>query len=88
MCLGATACGSGVKGHTYADNEGMVKIEFQSAGKAMTSMGPLTAACTYTESGKQVMLTCADQTTQLTMGSDGALAGPPDGMLNRLTKVK
>ena len=88
MCLCVAACGSGVQGHTYADNVGMVKIAFQSGGKAVTTMGPLTATCTYTQSGSQVTLTCADQTTQLAVGSDGSLNGPQDGMLNKLTKVK
>jgi hypothetical protein len=88
MCFGAVACGSGVSGHTYADNEGMVKIQFQSGGKANATIGPLTAACTYTQSGKQVMLTCENQTTQFTVGDDGSLTGPPDGMMNKLTKVK
>lgn len=87
LCLGIAACGKGVKGYTYADNGGMVKIEFQSGGKAITTMGPITATCTYTESGSQVTLTCADQATVLALGSDGSLSGPADGILNKLTKV-
>jgi hypothetical protein len=87
MCLGLAACGKGVTGHTYADGGGMVKIEFQSGGKAITTMGPITASCTYTQSSNQVTLTCADQATVLALGSDGSLSGPPDGMLNKLTKV-
>lgn len=88
VCFGAAACGSGVSGHTYQDSDGMVKIEFESGGKAITTMGPITVTCTYTQKDKQVMLTCADQTTELTVGSDGSLTGPPDGMLNHLTKIK
>ena len=87
MCLGLAACSKGVTGHTYADGGGMVKIEFQSGGKAITTMGPITASCTYTQSSNQVTLTCADQATALAVGSDGSLSGPPDGMLNKLTKV-
>jgi hypothetical protein len=86
--LGALGCGGGVQGHTYAGNGEMVKIEFQSGGKAFASMGPMTSSCTYTESGNKVELICEGDTTDLTKASDGTLNGPPDGMLARLTKVK
>jgi hypothetical protein len=88
MCFGAAACGSGVSGHTYANNEGMVTIQFQSGGKATTTIGPITELCTYTQSGKQVTLVCANDSMQFTVGSDGNLTGSQEGMLNRLTKVK
>ena len=88
VCISAAACGSGVSGHTYQDSDGMVKIEFDSGGKAVTTMGPITANCTYKQSSNQVSLTCADQTTQLTVNSDGSLSGPADGMLNHMTRVK
>lgn len=88
LCLGAAACGSGVSGHTYAGNGDLVKIEFQSGGKAFASMGPMTSTCTYTQSGKTISLICEGDTEQLTMASDGSLSGPPDGMLAHLTKVK
>lgn len=87
LCLSATGCNS-VSGHTYAGNGQMVKIEFQSGGKALTSFGPMTSNCTYTQSGKNISLTCEGDTTQLTVADDGSLAGPPDGMLAHLTKVK
>ena len=88
LCFGATACGNSVSGHTYAGPGNMVKVEFQSGGKANTSFGAMSAACTYTESGKKVSLVCEGDTTDLTMADDGSLLGPPDGMLARLTKVK
>ena len=88
VCFSVAACGSGVSGHTYQDSDGMVKIEFDSGGKAVTTMGPITANCTFTQSSNQVALTCADQTTQLTVNSDGSLSGPTDGMLNHMTRVK
>ncbi len=87
LSLGAVGCG-GVKGHTYAGNGEMVKIEFQSGGNAIASMGPMSSSCTYTESGSKVELICEGDTTELTRNSDGTLSGPPDGMLARLTKVK
>ncbi len=88
LCLGATACGSSVSGHTYAGNGELVKIEFQSGGKAFAIMGPMTSSCTYTQSGKTISLICEGDTTELTVASDGSLNGPPDGMLSHLSKVK
>jgi hypothetical protein len=88
VSLFVMACSSGVKGHTYAGPGGMVQIEFQSDGKAFASLGGMSSSCTYTQSGNKVTLICEGDTEQLTLGSDGALAGPPDGMLARLTKVK
>lgn len=88
MCLGAVGCGSKVAGHTYAGNGNVVTVEFQSGGKAYASMGPMTSACTYTQSGKTVNLLCEGDTTVLTLADDGSLNGPPEGMLAHLTKVK
>jgi hypothetical protein len=65
----------------------MVKIDFQSGGKATTTMGPMSSACTYTQNDSKVELTCEGDTTELTLASDGSLNGPPDGMLGKLTKV-
>lgn len=81
-------CGSKVDGNTYEGNGGVVKIEFKSGGKAYLSAGPATTTCTYTESGKTVTMVCVGDTTVFTVEDDGALSGPPDGMLTRLTKKK
>jgi len=88
LCLGAAGCGNNVSGHTYAGNGEMVKIEFQSDGKAFASMGPITSSCIYTQASKRITLTCEGDTEQLTVADDGSLNGPPDGMLAHLTKVK
>jgi hypothetical protein len=88
LCLGAVGCGNNVSGHTYGTAGGGVTIEFQSGGKAVTSIGPMSSQCTYTQSGKQVSLACEGDTTVFTIGDDGSLDGPPDGMLGHLTKVK
>jgi hypothetical protein len=82
------ACGGSVEGSTYAGNGGIVKIEFQSGGKAYVATGPVSTACTYSESGKNVTLLCEGDTTVFTVGDDGALNGPPEGLLGRLTKEK
>jgi hypothetical protein len=51
-------------------------------------MGPMTSACSYTQSGNKVTLICEGDTEELTVASDGALNGPRDGMLTHLTKTK
>ena len=85
----ATACGGGVKGNTYVDNGNVVQIEFKSDGKAYMSMGPMTNTCTYTESGKNINLKCGPgEILAFTIDDDGALNGPPGGMVSRLTKKK
>jgi len=88
VCLGVVGCGTKVQGHTYSGNGNVVSVEFQSGGKAYASMGPMTSACTYTQSGKTVNLVCEGDTTVLTLQDDGSLNGPPEGMLAHMTKVK
>ena len=86
--LGAAGCGGKVEGNTYEDNGGVVKIEFKSGGKAFVSAGPATTTCSYSESGKTVTLICVGDKTVFTVEDDGALSGPPDGLMTRLTKKK
>ena len=89
VAMGLTACGGGsVNGNTYVDNGSVVKIEFKSDGKAYVSTGPVTTTCSYTEKGKTVSMTCEGDQTDFTVDDDGALNGPPGGMLARLTKQK
>lgn len=89
LFLSTTACGGGgVEGSTYANNGSIVKIEFKPDGKAFMAMGPMSTPCTYTQKGKSVSLSCEGDSTVLTVEDDGALTGPPDGMLARLTKQK
>ena len=86
LCL--TACGSKVEGNTYTGNAGIISLEFKSGGKAFIATGPVSTPCTYTESGKTVTLICERDKTVFTVDDDGALIGPPDGFLGRLTKKK
>ena len=84
-----TGCsGAQAEGHTYTGNGGVVKIEFKSDGKAFVSTGPVTATCSYSESAKTLTLDCEGDKTDFAIDDDGALIGPPDGMLARLTKEK
>jgi len=87
VCLGVAGCGNNVKGHSYAAADGSVTIAFQPGGAAAVTMGPIPATCTYTQSGKQVNLTCGGQTEILTVNSDGSLDGPPE-TIGHLAKVK
>lgn len=88
MTVVATSCGGSAEGNTYSGNGGVVKIEFKSGGKAFVATGPVSQQCTYSEKGKTVSLVCEGDTTEFTVDDDGALIGPPDGMLGRLTKEK
>jgi hypothetical protein len=88
VCLVVAGCGNNVNGHTYAAADGSVTIAFQSGGAASVSFGPIASTCTYTQSGKQINLTCGGQTEVLTMADDGSLNGPADGAIGHLTKVK
>lgn len=82
------ACGAGVEGNTYTGNGSVVVVEFKSGGRAFVSTGPVSTPCTYTASGKTVTLICEGDKTVFTVDDDGALIGPPNGMLGRLTKKK
>jgi hypothetical protein len=81
-------CGGKVQGNTYAGNGGVVQVDFKSGGKAYVSTGPVSTPCTYTEGGKTVTLVCEGDKTVFTVDDDGALIGPPGGMLGRLEKKK
>lgn len=81
-------CGSKVEGNTYTGNGGVVQVEFKSGGKAFVATGPVSTPCSYTESRKNVTLICGTDKTEFTVDDDGALIGPPDGFLGRLTKKK
>jgi hypothetical protein len=84
-CLG---CGNSVQGNTYADASGMMKMQFQSGGKALVTIGFTTQNCQWSQSSNNVAVKCADQTLQLTLNNDDSLTGPPDGMVGKMTKVK
>lgn len=89
LSLCTTACGGPkAEGHIYAGGGNIVKIEFKADGKAFMAMGPMSMPCTYSQSGQTVTLTCEGETTEFKIDDDGALIGPPDGMLARLTQEK
>jgi len=88
-CMTISGCQtSSVKGRTFHDNGGVVKVEFKSGGKAFVSAGPMTNTCSYSEAAKKINLICDGDTTVFSVEDDGALSGPPSGMMARLTPVK
>ena len=87
LALGACGgAGGGAVSGVYTNADGNTSIEFLKDGKAHFSLHGLGGECTYTQSGKNVVLTCDGETTEFTIGDDGALAGPPDGFMTRMKK--
>jgi hypothetical protein len=82
------SCGSAVSGHIYQNNGGVVQVEFRSEGKALVSAGTVVRRCSYSESGNSVSLVCNGETTKFKVQNDGALVGPADGLMARLTPVE
>jgi hypothetical protein len=80
------SCGKSVSGSTYEGTGGAFTVEFQSGGKAVTTIAGQKADCTYTEDSKSVTLTCAGQPLVFTINDDGSLSGPLDSMMGKLTK--
>jgi hypothetical protein len=87
-CTFLNSCGRTVSGHTYHNNGGAVEVEFLSGGRARISAGIARRTCVYSESGNKVNLVCGGVATILSVQDDGALVGPPDGLMARLTPVQ
>ena len=81
------ACGSSLTGHSYHNNGGVIQVEFKSGGKAYVSAGRISQTCSYSESGTIVQLVCERDTFNFTIQDDGALVGPANGLMARLTPV-
>ena len=79
-------CGKSVSGSTYEGTGGAFTVQFQSSGKAVTTIAGQNADCTYTEDSKTVTLTCAGQPLVFTINDDGSLSAPQDSNLGKLTK--
>ena len=89
LSLSVTACGGpAVEGNTYSGGGDVVKVEFKADGQAYMTMGPISIPCTYAQKGKALPLTCEGESTEFKIDDDGALLGPPEGMLGRLTQQK
>lgn len=88
LCLFPGACVSRVSGHVYHNNGGVVQVEFKSGGRAYVSAGSTVHTCNYSESDKSVRLVCDGDATNFNVQNDGALVGPANGLMARLTPVK
>jgi hypothetical protein len=82
------ACESSVSGHIYHTYGGVVQVEFKSGGRAYVSAGASIYTCSYSQSGKSVRLICAGDTTNFRVQDEGALVGPAEGMMARLTPLE
>lgn len=82
------SCGGAVSGHIYRNNGGVVQVEFRPGGKALVSAGTVIHRCSYSESGKSVSLVCEGEATNFSVQDDGALVGPANGLMARLTPVE
>ena len=81
------ACECRVNGHIYHNNGAVVRVEFRSGGRAYVSRGAFNYLCSYSQSGKSVKLICAGDTTNFRVQDDGALVGPAEGLMARLTPL-
>jgi hypothetical protein len=72
--LYVAGCGDAVSGK-YADDTGVMSVEFKSGGKATVSIGGTPIETTYTVSGKTVTFTVNGDSKSLTINDDGSLSG-------------
>jgi hypothetical protein len=81
VALALTLAGCGVS------KDGNTSVEFMADGKAHFSLHGVGGACTYSQDGDRIRLICVDgETLEFTVGEDGALSGPPDSFVTRLSK--
>lgn len=65
-------CRSGIKG-TYSSTSGTMILELRSGGKASFTMMGATRDCTYKVDGKDIPLTCGNNTLNFHVMDDGSL---------------
>jgi hypothetical protein len=86
MACGASAGADTTVVGVYANAAGHASIEFRAEGRAHFSLHGVGGQCSYNQQERTVHLTCDGETTQFKVEDDGALMGPPDSFLTRLTK--
>ena len=86
-CVGAASPGAdaAVAG-VYANAEGNASVEFRTDGRAHFSLHGVGGQCAFAQTNRTVLLTCEGETTKFVVEDDGALTGPADSFLTRLTK--
>jgi hypothetical protein len=86
LLVSACTPGGGRVEGFYSNPENTSSVEFMADGKAHISLSGMGGDCNYTQDGNTIVLTCEGESTQFTVGDDGALTGPPDGFWTRLQK--
>lgn len=85
--FGIAGCGDpGVAGSTYGASDNSISIEFRYDGKATVRMLGVVVACTYTEKGKNITVSCDGAAQPFTMNSDGSLTATNSGLFGKLTR--
>lgn len=82
------ACTASSMEGTYTDSTGAIKLELKSGGAANFTALNSTTACTYKVDGKQLTVTCENQTLPFTIQDDGSLAPPAESQWGALKKAK
>ena len=89
LCFnGCSACTSANLQGTYTDSSGTMKIELKSGGQATFTALNDTTACTYKTDGKQLTVSCENQTLPFTIQDDGSLMPPAGSQIGPLKKTK
>jgi len=89
LCMNAcNACTAHSLEGTYTDSSGAFKLELKSDGAANFTALNSTTACTYKVDGKQLTVTCENQTLPFTIQDDGSLAPPAESQWGPLKKAK
>jgi hypothetical protein len=70
-------CGKSVSGK-YADDTGLMAVEFKSDGKATVTIGGTAIDATYTVDGKNVSVKAGADVKAFTINDDGSLSGGGD----------
>jgi hypothetical protein len=85
---GCSACTSANLQGTYTDSSGTMKIELKSGGQATFAALNDTTACTYKTDGKQLTVSCENQTLSFTIQDEGTLMPPVGSQIGPLKKTK
>jgi uncharacterized lipoprotein YehR (DUF1307 family) len=87
VALGFAGCGDPpIAGYTYGDSDNSISIEFRYDGKAAVKMLGVDVACTYTEKGNSVTVSCGGAAQSFVKNSDGSLSPADSGLIGKLTR--
>src|SRR5579863_5675150 len=85
--FGFAGCGDPpIAGNTYGDSDNVISLEFLSGGKATLKMAGAAVTCTYTQSGKNITVSCGGAAQPFILNSDGSLTAANSGLFGKLTR--